>query len=478
MNKCAITLLKIVAFFSVLSGICFTTVHAAEYYVSPDGTADWNSSINIATPCSPQTAMANAVAGDIVYFRGGTYALRQPSDNSFYWINGILNPSHSGTATQPIVFMAYPGELPVMDVKSVSNRASGIAFGLNNNEYITYDGFKLIADGGLKAGGIKIQGNDAPNYLRGNIVRNCEFNGGTTVIASTDNWEGLRIERTTGTLVENCLFYSYRQTREWHNTSALKMYNNDNLTVRNCEVYNCSTGIYLKRANSDSAVYNNFIHDSDHAGLLATYLTNHSDNVSIYNNVIINMSSQGFTTESEEQAHANNLMIYNNTVYNTGMVGLSSGKCNLGKGVELYNNIFPSGSTSYTFVPGYTSDPVRGYIKAADHNQWTSRFIIGARANGSQRYTSLASWKSSGELDGGGNPGTGSLASDPLFINGSGSMTQLEDFKLALNSPCRGAGRAGVDMGANIDLVGIKRGDLVPPPPDRPAAVKEFIHVP
>ena len=47
----------------------------ATHYVSPDGNYSWVESININTACSYSTAMSNAIAGDTVYFRGGTYNL-------------------------------------------------------------------------------------------------------------------------------------------------------------------------------------------------------------------------------------------------------------------------------------------------------------------------------------------------------------------------------------------------------------------
>lgn len=62
----------------------------------------------------------------------------------------------------------------------------------------------------------------------------------------------------------------------------------------------------------------------------------------------------------------------------------------------------------------------------------------------------------------GGNPGGGSLASNPYFLNESGTMSVLNDFRLAPNSPCLGAGRNGVDMGANIDYVGVGKEAVQP----------------
>jgi hypothetical protein len=69
----------------------------------------------------------------------------------------------------------------------------------------------------------------------------------------------------------------------------------------------------------------------------------------------------------------------------------------------------------------------------------------------------LPAWQTSGQLAGGGNPGEGSLNSNPRFVNAGGKFGSVEDFRLAPDSPCRKAGRAGQDMGADIDLVGPRR---------------------
>lgn len=50
-----------------------SSILAADYYVSPTGSATWSQSSNINTPCSLETANANVLAGDTVCLRGGIY---------------------------------------------------------------------------------------------------------------------------------------------------------------------------------------------------------------------------------------------------------------------------------------------------------------------------------------------------------------------------------------------------------------------
>ena len=61
------------------------------YWVSPDGQAAWTSCkgalpLNGSSACALSTANTNAVAGDTVYLRGGTYS------------NQEIRPSNSGTS--------------------------------------------------------------------------------------------------------------------------------------------------------------------------------------------------------------------------------------------------------------------------------------------------------------------------------------------------------------------------------------------
>ena len=90
-------------------------------------------------------------------------------------------------------------------------------------------------------------------------------------------------------------------------------------------------------------------------------------------------------------------------------------------------------------------------LTAADHNQWGTgvlKLILRLYQSDQRMYQTLAAWQVSGELEGGGNPAVGDLASDPGFANASGTLRLKSDFVLGPASACRGAGRSGIDMGA------------------------------
>jgi hypothetical protein len=97
---------------------------AGDYYVSPNGAASW-ANCQSATPlsgtaaCSLSTANSNAVSGDTIYLRAGTYT------------SGIA-PSRSGTAAARITYRNYGGE--------VATLTASTAISLNGKNYITVTG--------------------------------------------------------------------------------------------------------------------------------------------------------------------------------------------------------------------------------------------------------------------------------------------------------------------------------------------------
>ncbi len=452
---------KYIAIISILL-LQFGIVQAGTYYVSPTGSAAWSQCTNIDTPCSPEVSMANAVAGDTVYFRGGRYELYydESKDPAYYWYRGILSPSNSGTSANPITFVAYPEEVPILNCHTTSQLDSGPqdmcrAFGNGDKNYIVFDGFTIYADNGTKMGGLIITGKNIGQRAVGNVVKNCVINGGSTVITSTDNREGIRLEETSNTLIQNCKLYNYRQTTDWHNTAAIKMYFNDNVTIEYLEIYNSSAGIYLKSDIDNSTFRYNYVHDSYSAIVGQVYTIRNSDNNKIYNNVLANNSFMGLGVIQNEDATADGWQVYNNTIYNS-HYGIIAAK---GKW-KIWNNI----------LMGNSNRSLRTYsgniLVESDHNQMSPlNNILRVYAADQSIYTTLTSWQNSGELEGGGNPGNGSLVADPKFVNSSGNMNQLDDFILAQDSPCKGAGRSGVDMGANIANVGYVPNRVVPKPP-------------
>lgn len=105
---------------------------AADYYVSTTG----NDS-NLGTEAAPWRTIAHglsvAVAGDVVLVRGGTYVER-------------VSFGRSGTASDPIVLRAYPGETPILDQTGQTvptGSGDQPIIRIVNESHITVQGFTL-----------------------------------------------------------------------------------------------------------------------------------------------------------------------------------------------------------------------------------------------------------------------------------------------------------------------------------------------
>jgi len=151
---------------------------AAKYYVATNG-SDSNPGTNIAQPFATLAKAAGlAVAGNLVYVRGGRYAVA--SKISF---------SKTGTAAQPIRIRAYPGEIPMLDGSSFADNVISIS-----GNYYQFYGMTITNAGqnsirisgnnntlercvslGARDTGIHITGgNGATIYPANNLVLNCD----------------------------------------------------------------------------------------------------------------------------------------------------------------------------------------------------------------------------------------------------------------------------------------------------------------
>lgn len=419
---------------------------AGVYYVNnTTSNTTWASCNDISTPCTPVAAMANAVAGDTVYFRGGIYELGQSDNNQSG--AGVLTPSNSGTSDlNRIIFSAYPGETPILNT-TVSGQVISRAWGDTGHDYTTLYGFTITSTGNY-SGSVGIGGSSI-----GTVIDHCTFIGG--VMTNTDNISGIAIQSSYNLTVQYCTFTAYRDSADNHNTSAIKQYLTDGLTVKNCEFRNSTVAIYNKQAGINNMYENNYIYDSKVGITLETDNTGDMSNTIIRNNIIVDSSYVAVMTENKNGNLTPDLWIYNNTIFNSA----SSSRLvsiNNATGRYIYNNII-SGDASdgeVRFVNASTIDQM-------DHNRFysPSLSIVGNLST----YSTVANWQASNELtssyDAGcgasQHPGCGSSAGDPVLVAPTGGRDTIAEFELGTGSPCIAAGRSAVDIGADVSLVGV-----------------------
>lgn len=416
------------------------------YYAASDAVGGGNGSIG--SPWTPAEAMANATAGDVVYFRAGTYEVYDPHVP----YHAKLEPANSGTDnSNRIVFAAYPTESVTingnLDIITYPGYDSINVIGNGGKDYITWDGFNLTCNNGLYMAGVMIGGQGLSPYSIGAEILNNVIDGGTYFSTSVDNRDTIRMESTHQTLIANNIIKNTNQVDDWSNTSCIKMYFNTYAVIRNNNFINSTTGPYLKADNYFCEVYDNWVYNCAHGIYGQVYLTRNNDNLSVYNNIVVGSSLIGIGIQQDETATADNMLVRNNTLYNC-----ASGLLLAFGASDTYDNIIMASGTSVTTRDGST-------LTTFDHNQYgptTFNMDIGLYGS-SANYALLAAWQASGELSAGGNPGVGSLTSDPLFVNGSGLFNSIADFALNAGSPCINADRAGTgNMGADPSTVGVQ----------------------
>jgi hypothetical protein len=445
-------------------------VQASTYYVSPTGTATWAQCTNINTPCNVLTSFGNAVAGDTVYFRGGTYNV--PAKNFLDTYRGYYEPANSGTAGSPITFAAYPSETPIFNgtaggTGDVPDFAT--IFGTYGHSYIVFDGFKFKANSGTKMARILIGSDDSSNRSTNITIKNFDIDGGSEQISTQDNRETIRINNADDVLIHRCKLYNARSTNGYFGINGIKSYDANRVTVEYCEISNTEGAIYLKSSTDSWIVRYNWLHDNQIGIYVTPYVTaseHNANNHKIHNNVINKSSYSSIHIYCQDGATANNLEVYNNTIYNSSVSGELYGifigantNFNASNSQTVHSNIILGTTYKLTFA--------KGTISECQYNQYGNSGSFTVRTNyggGAVQFTSLTDWHNSTVVSGGQHPEgittLNGLASNPLFQNGSGNYTQLSDFKLSSNSPSIGKGKNGSDMGAKISLVGVGGGNV------------------
>lgn len=174
MNDTWKTILSAVIFLAIFF-VCHETF-AATYWVAHNGAAAWSncksdSPLSGASACALATANANAVAGDTVYLRGGTYIIKG-------YESGIA-PVNSGTSPgSMITFSAYGGETPLIYGKdyaaSPSNPATEEDLGGFSTVCINLRGSYISGDWGGRDF-IKVSGISCRNTVQFLLLNHSDY---------------------------------------------------------------------------------------------------------------------------------------------------------------------------------------------------------------------------------------------------------------------------------------------------------------
>jgi len=310
--------------------------------------------------------------------------------------------SKSGTADNYISYLAYPGDTPIIN---------GEIWFANGASYNKIDGFILQNSAG---GGIEMITGNKYNIISNNIIRDSASCG----VDLSENSEGNIIE-----------------------------YN---------EIYGHKDhGIHTSGSTKNEVFRNNIVHDNWLNGLGLAWGTR----LQVISNVVYNNGKSGIEyTGNDIDGVIKGNLCYNNDVRH---VGLSSGGWEImvgGSNFTIENNTAISRSGA----------PVTYWIES-DGTPHIVRNNIGYRNDGSSEGVILMIGGVDSDYDDWfdslnpypirGTPGPHSISQDPLFLDMAN-----HDFHLRPDSPCKGAGENGVDMGA----YGYPGNSPVPPDPEDP----------
>ncbi len=386
-------------------------------------------------------AARTLTAGDIVYIRGGRYENEKGSHYGPGWdakqIGGI-DPSNSGAAGNNIVYRNYPGEIPVIDPLRDHS-----GFYNDHLNYIVYDGLKFE---NVYSIGFSSHWSD---FI---MIKNCHIEdiwiqGGDLLAAGIfcgGNYAGMGGHYH---IYRNNLIYNVWDELKTDNCMGILMYNPTSHLIDGNEIYDTAMGIDAKRYGLRLEICNNKIHGPNTR--LGIALTEHSDYCYIYNNIVYNTDWVGL--EVSYAAYCDYNRIWNNTVHNTGKYApYKHGSLMFDRDIEnvqVWNNILSDGDNVDTIYGNLYETHFRPQTGLElDYNcYWNLGYGVVTPHLAGPFGIDLAQYQQWCKDHPEYHPTVtddNSISQDPLFVDPDNG-----DFTLQANSPCRGTGYGGVDMG-------------------------------
>ena len=285
------------------------------YYVAPTGDDD-----NPGTITHPwrtiQKAADTLTAGDTVYIRAGVYAEQ-------------VVPQNSGSAGQPIIYAAYPGETAIIDGTDVAVPEYWGLFNLAGRDYIRVSGLQVVHS--------DYYGIVAENASHVMIEYNYVYD---TYSSGISSWNSNNIIVAGNEIVGAC-------TGPWQEHVSIS--NTDTFEVHDNHIHDVmpgtegKEGLCIKDASSRGKVYRNHVYNLNHVGIYVDAEAEHLFDVEVYQNLVHDIEAMGFSLASEQGGLLENIRLYNNIAYNN-LVGLWLSACctttHPFKDITIINNTF------------------------------------------------------------------------------------------------------------------------------------------
>jgi len=371
-----------------------TLAQATTYYVAKNGN-DSNPGTETWPWLTLQKAANTMVAGDTVYVKEGDYS------------GTVVSITGSGTADNYILYLVYPGDTPIIGQLYFEYGAS----------YNKFDGFEITHP---SAGGVVMDRNNDHNIISNCHIHHCNPGGSPGVDLSGGS---------DFNIVEDCIIHDVYYAFHTSGTT-----NRGNIFRRNVCYRLSDDGFNFSPSIKDTQVIGNVIYDVDWDGSgEADGIHLYDDGTAIVRGNLVYLD--GASTLGVFGIHGgSNHIIENNTF--VGLPGFSASfggiVCiELASNVILKNNIGYSSEGSvgvFKIINSSTNDNYNDWYNSVD----TSKCV---------RYG--GEWKSVSDYQSEDGRGLNSISQDPKFVDPASG-----DFHLHPDSPCKGAGENGADMGA------------------------------
>ena len=399
-----------------------SSINAATYYVDKNHSS--SSDNNAGTEASPwktiQKAANTMSAGDTVYVKAGVYTELYSGTPSTDVT--AIKPQNSGTASNPIVYSAFPGDSVIID-----QQRQGSGFFIENKNYIHIIGFEIRNTWGS---GVSTLTSAVGIVVDSNYIHDIDGVGGSNV-------GGVRLDDARQSTVRNNVIHKVTVGGEDNgNAAGIHGYRMEDILVENNLIYDCFNGIFhkLSTGNTGLLVKNNIIHsvtEGIHYDIQGGGSPAHF-NQRVTQNVFYDVDSLLFMNAAGANGVNDGFHVWNNTFdgFNNGVAFLNS------RNVNIYNNIFYGSSSSLFKTIIAQGDAPNTVI---DYNNYfnAEEYVVDLYKSSEASYNSLAGWRSGENFDTNGN------AVDPKFI-----ARASRNYKLAGDSPLLTAGQGGVAMGA------------------------------
>jgi parallel beta-helix repeat protein len=426
------------------------------YYVAKDGSNSWDGSLEHPW-LTIQKAADTMVAGDTVYIKKGVYAER-------------VVAQQLGSLGKFITYKAYPGHKPIIDAGG-----NGTAFSIIGKSYIRMDSLEI-----RNAGNWGILVEDSTNIEIRNVkasysnLENIQIRDESSQIVIEDcevsyshKYSGIDVYEYDGrphhVTVKNCIAHHNQQFAGiaseqadnliidsnicYNNQLGIDIGSGDRNIIRNNTIYDCETGIALS-SNEDSEVYDNIIYNIENEAIYSYCFSVHGEahaRNKWYRNIVYNCGFGIYESKWDwkgNEGTSSNHEFYNNLFYNIGTHGTYRVPFYFqgSTGIEFHNNTIHmnAGYGAIQLLEGTVNSKIENNIISISGNK--SPIIMDTSSSGGAVIDYNCYHNRAGTVTG---PGEHSIAKDPEFVD-----VANRDFHLQPDSPCKGAGENGVDMGA------------------------------